>query len=560
MIVLVSRAGRLQSRVRLEPGRHWIGSGADCTIRILGQGIGSHHASLQILADQVVQLVDLGCRLGTRVNGERVVTAGPLGGADHFSIGDFELRLQVAVPASAPAALAATAASPPSQPATRAALTEAGGVALNATVVEAAQRIHAQLLRELDLRRRDVATMSDTELRVVTEALLRPIVAAEAPEPGLDQELLLRLVIDEALGLGPLESLLADDSIREIMINAHDDIFVERDGVLERVATRFSGESALRGIVERIVAPLGRRLDDAAPMVDARLPDGSRVNAIIPPLAIRGTSVTIRRFGTRRLTASDLLQSGALDARMLEFLRICVLCRRNLLVCGGTGSGKTTLLNVLSSLIPRSERVVTIEDSAELAFDHPNLVALETRPRNIEGRGEVTIRDLVRNALRMRPDRIVIGECRGGETLDMLQAMNTGHDGSLSTVHANSPRELLSRLEVMVLMSGVELPIAAIREQIAASVHIVVHQARFATGARRITRITEITGIAAGTIQTQDIFRYVPGPAGAAAAVTGHFTGCGHRPQFFDRDSGAASGLHAEFFNEHDAAARGAMT
>jgi pilus assembly protein CpaF len=426
--------------------------------------------------------------------------------------------------------------------------------------LDAARRIHARLLRELDLRRRDVASMNDAELRLLTEALLRPIVIAESAGLGLDHDLLLRLVIDEALGLGPLEELLADDSIHEIMINAHDEIFVERYGVLQRVATRFSGESALRGIVERIVAPLGRRIDDAAPMVDARLPDGSRVNAIIPPLAIRGTAVTIRRFGARRLTAGDLLQLGALDRPMLDFLRYSVLQRRNTIVCGGTGSGKTTLLNVLSSLIPRNERVVTIEDSAELAFDHPNIVALETRPRNLEGRGEVTIRDLVRNALRMRPDRIVVGECRGGETLDMLQAMNTGHDGSLSTVHANSPRELLSRLEVMVLMSGVELPVAAIREQISASVHLIVHQARLSGGARRIMRITEVTGMTAGVIQTQDIFRYVPGVAGGeATAGRGHFTGCGHRPQFLDLTSAASAEFHPDFFCDREPGSEGAL-
>ena len=284
-------------------------------------------------------------------------------------------------------------------------------------------------------------------------------------------------------------------------------------------------------------------------MVDARLPDGSRVNVVIPPIALAGTALTIRRFGRRRLGASDLLQGGALDSRMLEFLGVCVTQRRNLLVSGGTGSGKTTLLNVLSSLIPREERVVTIEDSAELAFDHPNLVALETRVRNIEGRGEVTVRDLVRNALRMRPDRIVVGECRGGETLDMLQAMNTGHDGSLTTVHANSPRELLSRLEVMVLTSGVELPIAAVREQIAASIHVIVHQARFACGARRITHVTEVTGVTAGTIQLQDLFRFEPARDGGSGAG-GRHVACGHVPQFYESLVRAGHVLDLGLFRE----------
>jgi pilus assembly protein CpaF len=391
--------------------------------------------------------------------------------------------------------------------------------------MEAAHRVHRQLLRQLDLRRRDVAAMDDAALRALATELLWPTAMEEGGRVGIDATQLHRFVLDEALGLGPLEALLADDEVREIMVNGPEQIFVESGGRLQPTDARFSSEAALRGIVERIVTPIGRRVDEASPMVDARLPDGSRVNIVVPPLALRGTALTIRRFGRQRFGAAQLLERGTLDEPMIEFLRSCVLLRRNMLVSGGTGSGKTTLLNVLSGLIPRHERVVTIEDSAELAFDHPNLVALETRPRNIEGRGEVTVRDLVRNALRMRPDRLVIGECRGGETLDMLQAMNTGHDGSLSTVHANSPRELLSRLEVMVLMSGVELPITAIREQIASSVHVVVHQARFACGTRRITHITEVTGVAAGVVQTQDIFRHTVGRG---------FHATGHVPQFIE--------------------------
>ncbi len=519
--------------LQIAPGLHWIGRGAECSVQISGTGVGVKHARLDVAEDGKFGLVDLGCPAGTRVNGERVVTAGPLGERDVVTCGDTEIRvlvgtlskeqrLRVGITPGADMAAepGAVAESRPQHEVQR--------------LLEAARRLHERLLSELDLRRQDVASMADEALRELATRILEPLVDAEAAGAGIASDELLRLVLDEALGLGPLESLLADESIREVMVNGADTIFVERGGRLERSVTRFSGEIALRGIVERIVSPLGRRIDDASPMVDARLPDGSRVNVVIPPLAVHGTAVTIRRFGRRRITADDLLRLGSLDASMLHFLEICVRSRRNVLVCGGTGSGKTTLLNVLSSLIPASERVVTIEDSAELAFDHPNLVALETRPRNIEGRGEVTIRDLVRNALRMRPDRIVIGECRGGETLDMLQAMNTGHDGSLSTVHANSPRELLSRIEVMVLMSGVELPVAAIREQIASSVHLVVHQARYANGSRRITRITEITGVVAGTIQMQDIFRFMPGAADRAGEGNGHFEACGHVPQFYE--------------------------
>jgi pilus assembly protein CpaF len=291
----------------------------------------------------------------------------------------------------------------------------------------------------------------------------------------------------------------------------------------------------LRGIVERIVTPVGRRVDEAAPMVDARLPDGSRVNVVIPPIAVGGTAVTIRRFGRRRLGAADLLAGGALDARMLEFLRMCVAHRRNLLVSGGTGSGKTTLLNILSSLIPREERVVTIEDSAELAFDHPNLVSLETRTRNIEGRGEVSIRDLVRNALRMRPDRIVVGECRGGESLDMLQAMNTGHDGSMTTIHANSARDGISRLENMVAMAGIEMPLKAVRAQIASAVNLIVQASRLQDGSRRMTSITEITGMEGEVISMQEVFRYERIGMAFDGKIIGRFNATGVRSHYSDR-------------------------
>ena len=439
-----------------------------------------------------------------------------LGGDDVLRVGDIEFTVHLMTPSQGEP-LPAADWQPRSLP-------RVGGP-LPGAFMEAAHRVHRQLLRQLDLRRRDVAAMDDGALRALATELLWPTAMEEGGRAGIDATQLHRFVLDEALGLGPLEALLADDEVREIMVNGPERIFVESGGRLQPTDARFSSEAALRGIVERIVTPIGRRVDEASPMVDARLPDGSRVNIVVPPLALRGTALTIRRFGRQRFGAAQLLERGTLDEPMIEFLRSCVLLRRNMLVSGGTGSGKTTLLNVLSGLVPRHERVVTIEDSAELAFDHPNLVALETRPRNIEGRGEVTVRDLVRNALRMRPDRLVIGECRGGETLDMLQAMNTGHDGSLSTVHANSPRELLSRLEVMVLMSGVELPIAAIREQIASSVHVVVHQARFACGTRRITHITEVTGVAAGVVQTQDIFRHTVGRG---------FHATGHVPQFIE--------------------------
>jgi pilus assembly protein CpaF len=547
MYLRVARKSRGVEMLNVKPGRYWIGSGSDCLVQLDGPGVGSRHARLDLAENGKHGLVDLGSPAGTRVNGERVVTAGSLGERDLISIDEVEIRILQGAVSPGPAALA---------PIGSAAAATAGEVIAPSTTASpaallAARRLHDRLISELDLRRQDVASMSDMALREVATLILEPLVEAEAADAGLAAPALLRSVLDEALGLGPLESLLADDDVREIMVNGASTIFVERAGRLERATLSFSGELALRGVVERIVSPLGRRIDDASPMVDARLPDGSRVNVVIPPLAVHGTCVTIRRFGRQRITAEDLVRHGSLDARMLEFLAVCVRDRRNVLVSGGTGSGKTTLLNVLSSLIPARERVITIEDAAELAFRHPNLVSLETRPRNIEGRGEISIRDLVRNALRMRPDRIVVGECRGGETLDMLQAMNTGHDGSLSTVHANSPRELLSRLEVMVLMSGVELPISAIREQIAGSVHIVVHQARFPCGARRITRITEITGVVGDTIQMQDIFRFAAtaAPSSENDEVSGgRFIATGHVPQFYEYRARAGGSVDLSLF------------
>jgi pilus assembly protein CpaF len=532
--------------VPLKPGVHWLGCDPDCSIALTGAGIAPRHARLDLARDGKYGIVDLGGKGGTRVNGERVVTAGPLGRSDVLHVGECELRIVwdsvgSADPVNSPAEGGDSAIALPSE--------RVSAPMQSDRLLEVARILHRQLLTQLDLRRRDVASMSDAELRQLARSVLEPLVPAQAAEVGCSVEQLLEFVLHEALGLGPLEGLLADDDIREIMINGPGTLFVERRGKIERVTARFSGEAALRGIIERIVAPLGRRVDESSPMVDARLPDGSRVNVVLSPLAVHGTSVTIRRFGRERMTAQTLLNYDSLNEFMLKFLTICVEQRKNIIVSGGTGSGKTTLLNVLSSLIPRRERVVTIEDSAELSLDHPNLVALETRPANLEGRGEIAVRDLVRNALRMRPDRIVVGECRGGETLDMLQAMNTGHDGSMSTVHANSPRELLSRLEVMVLMSGVDLPITAIREQIAASVHVIVHQARFPCGARRITQITEVTGLVAGTIQTQDLFRYNSHGVGTDGRGAGEYQATGHMPQFYEALARSGHPLDLSLFN-----------
>ena len=392
------------------------------------------------------------------------------------------------------------------------------------------RRLHKALLEALDLRRRDILSVSDEVLRTEASEALAALLQNDSQLPtDLDREDLLRQVVDEAIGLGPLEPLLADRSVTEIMVNSHEEIFVERAGRLLRHDRTFSSEQAVQAVIDRIVAPLGRRIDESSPMVDARLRDGSRVNAVIPPIALRGPCLTIRKFPERRLEMQDLLQVGSLDPHMANFLRACVRSRKNILVSGGTGSGKTTLLNVLSNCIPDGERIITIEDAAELRLNHVHLVALEARPANAEGKGRVEIRELVRNALRMRPDRIIVGECRGAEAFDMLSAMNTGHEGSLTTLHANSPRDALARLETMILMAGMDLPLAAIREHIASAVDFIVQQARLSSGHRLVTAIVEVTGMESGRIQTQELFRYRGG------AVAG-FEGCGVLPECFGAD------------------------
>jgi len=389
-------------------------------------------------------------------------------------------------------------------------------------------QLHARLLQALDLRRKDVSQMTDSALRLEAAAILERILAENLALPAdIDRERLKQSVLDEAIGLGPLEPLLADPAITEIMVNRYDELYIEKAGRLIRYNGAFSSEKSVLGVIERIVTPLGRRVDESSPMVDARLPDGSRVNAIIPPVALRGASLTIRRFPQFRPNMQDLLRLGSLDIAMQQFLTLCIRHRKNLIVSGGTGSGKTTLLNILSNCIPEHERIITIEDAAELRLNHNHLVSLEARPANLEGKGQVLIRDLVRNALRMRPDRIVVGECRGGEAFDMLAAMNTGHEGSLTTLHANTPRDALARLETMILMAGMDLPLAAVREHIAGSIHFVVQQSRLACGRRVITSITEICGLESGVIKSQEIFRFERKGAGA-------FIGLGIAPDCFD--------------------------
>jgi pilus assembly protein CpaF len=370
------------------------------------------------------------------------------------------------------------------------------------------RNVHDALLETLGPKLYD-ANLNERELEQrVTETLQTVLDRDQTPMTAADRQRVALEVADEILGYGPLEPYLRDPEVSEIMVNGHDQVYVERIGRLYPVAASFADESHLRRTIDKIVARVGRRVDEASPMVDARLPDGSRVNAVVPPLAIDGSVLTIRKFAADPYLVSDLIGFGTLTAPTAEFLRACVRGRLNVLISGGTGSGKTTTLNVLSSFIPDDERIITIEDAAELQLRQQHVLRLESRPPNLEGRGAITIRELVRNALRMRPDRIIIGEVRDGAALDMLQAMNTGHDGSITTVHSNGPRDALARLETMVLMGGVELPQRAIREQMASAINLIVHQARLKDGTRRITHITEVSGMEGDIITLQDVYLF----------------------------------------------------
>jgi pilus assembly protein CpaF len=405
----------------------------------------------------------------------------------------------------------------------------------NEALVELKARVHEELIHELDPEQLvgDVGFLSPAR-RAVEQAAEEAITVAD---PTLGRQDRLRLaseIADEVLGFGPIEPLLRDPTITEVMVNAWDKVYFERNGIIHRADTTFRDDTHVLNIIDKILRPVSRRLDDSSPMVDARLPDGSRVNAVIPPLAVHGPSLTIRKFSRELLAADDLVRLGTLGQATLDFLGACVRSRGNILVSGGTGTGKTTLLNLLSTYIPVQERIVTIEDPAELQVKHEDWVSLETRPPNIEGKGQVVQRDLVKNALRMRPDRIIVGECRGGEAFDMLQAMNTGHDGSLTTIHANSPRDALSRIENMVLMA-VELPISAIREQIASGINLLVHLTRMQDGSRRVTHVTEIVGMQGSVVSMHDIFEFQGRGVDSEGKVLGQLQPTGLRPHFLDR-------------------------
>lgn len=503
-----------------------IGRDPACDVVLPSWRIARQHASLLERAG-AVYIQDHGSLTGVHLNGKRVYDDGPLRQGDVLGLGGFKLRItgfgqqvpdekalqnQLSSPEAGQGEAYALAEPGLSVPRDSRLLPERSEVQVSNSELfrQEQQRLHHALLSALELERRDLSRVTDMQLQQEAFDCLGRLIQEQCAVPEEERARLQASVCAEAVGLGPLEPLLADSSVSEIMVNRYDRVFVEQAGRLKAHPLEFSSESALRAVIDRILAPLGRRLDISSPAVDGRLADGSRFHAVLSPIAVKGTCVTIRKFPKRRLGLEDLLQAGSLSQEMADFLQQAVRRRCNILVSGGTGTGKTTLLNVLSTCIDAGERLVTLEDAAELQLQHSNWVALESRPANAEGQGQVDIRSLLRQALRMRPDRIVVGECRGAEAFDMLSAMNTGHEGSMGTLHANTPRDALSRLEGMVLMAGLDLPLLVVREHIARALHIIVQLGRLPDGKRLVHEIVEVTGIEAQRIQLQTLYSYGP--------------------------------------------------
>ena len=518
-IAVKTSAGVDESRLCVE-GVLVIGRDPEAGLCLDGRLVSRRHALVRI--DGGALRVEDQSRNGTMVGGRRLHRAtvvAPFG--TELGVGEFTVTIQPServVDAPNEAAVPSESRPP-----------EAG--------VELRREIHRRLIENLDLSTLDPTKLDDPSLRPrVMSALGRIVEQLDSRLPSaVDRSQLVGELADEALGLGPLEHFLSDPAISEIMVVDPSTIYVERNGRIERTGVRFTDDERVRAVIERIVTPLGRRIDESSPLVDARLSSGARVNVVIRPLAVRGSCITIRKFSSAPLTLARLCELGSLSPQMGRFLTRSVVARKNIVVSGGTGSGKTTLLNVLSAAIPETERIVTIEDAAELRLSQPHVVSLETRPANLEGQGEYRPRDLVKNAMRMRPDRIVVGECRGGEALDMLQAMNTGHDGSLTTLHANSAEEAIGRLETLALMADVDLPVRAIREQIASSLHLIVHQQRYADGSRKVRAVTEVVGMAPdGLVSLCPVFRYEATGTDPQGATQGEFRATGYLPSYLD--------------------------
>jgi pilus assembly protein CpaF len=521
-----------------------IGRNDACDIVLQARTVSRQHARLQC-AGGFVFLEDVGSSAGTKVNGVVIKERLLISPGDVAVIGDFTLTFmdenalaKPAEPVKPAAPQKSVEKARPSQSAVPDFIKEFKELEVLYTdeVMNIKNKIHTYVLEKLNLPETALKEIANEEMQAKLEVCLDETMRDlwhELPS-DIPHDILRQAMIDELVGFGPITPLLRSKLVTEVMVNGPNRVFVESKGRLYETGVRFFNAHHLIAIIQRIVEPLGRHVDAASPMVDARLPDGSRVNAIIPPLALDGASVTIRKFADKKLTTDDLIEFGSLTKEMALFLEEAVRSRQNILVSGGTGSGKTTLLNILSQFIPSGERVVTVEDSAELKLSHRNIVRLEARPANIEGQGRVTIRDLVINTLRMRPDRIIVGECRGAEALDMLQAMNTGHDGSLTTCHANNPRDALARLENMVMMAGFELPSTAIREQIASAVNLIVQQTRMPDGSRKVVKITEVAGREGATILLQDIFSYEQEGFDSEGKVRGVHVPTGNIPHFVE--------------------------
>lgn len=535
LIVRDVKNGRVKE-IELTKRRFTIGKSDWNDLVLPRDGVSREHCVV-FLRSNSYHLRDLGSRTGTLLEGEPVKGDVQLDDGARFELAGFEVKFRAAdARASKKSALVSGDGKVGGLSGLRSGADRSGGSGTTDDLRAVKGECHKLLLESKELKRVDFDTMADEQARQMTERVLVRIIKdleSENKLRGVDRRALLKQVLNEALGLGPLEGLLKDDDISEIMVNAWDKIFVERRGAGMQLAdVQFTNNEQVIHVIRRICAPLGRRINEQTPLVDGRLADGSRVNAVIPPLAVSGPSLTIRKFPKDRLGVDDLVKFGSLTKEMGQLLELAVRERLNMVISGGTGSGKTTLLNVISSFIRESDRIVTVEDVSELKLPQTHVVTLESRPPNLEGEGAITIRDLVKNCLRMRPDRIVVGECRGGEALDMLQAMNTGHDGSLTTVHSNSPRDCIARLETLVLFSGTDLPSRAIREQIASAVHVIVQQTRLHDGSRKVTYITEVTGMESGVVTMQDIFKYVEKGFDKKGKVIGYHEATGNIPKF----------------------------
>ena len=523
----------------LSDGNYIVGRGSASRIVLAYADVSERHALIAIRNERAT-VEDLKSANGTYVNGRQIDCRTILSDDSIVQVGGTVMRItrtkESAQKEPEAAKSAVAAVKPPVPPVPQAQVPKTDPQATMRRKIR--EQIQDELIVRMDLKRLTASGVDreglERQAREKIDEIVSEVIKSGKLPRSIDPERIKKEVFDEALRLGPLEELLDDPTVSEIMVNGPHQVYVERGGRLQLTDLQFADDASVSAIIERIVAPLGRRIDESQPYVDARLKDGSRVNAIIPPLSLSGPSITIRKFSKKTLTVEDFIRFGTWDANAAAFMEVCVKLRKNIIVAGGTGSGKTTLLNLLSSFIPETERIVTVEDAAELKLVQPHVVRLEARPPNVEGKGAVTIRDLVKNCLRMRPDRIIVGECRSGEALDMLQAMNTGHDGSLTTVHANSPRDVVSRLETMVLMSGMELPSRAIREQIASAVDIIIHESRLADGSRKVTAITEVSGMEGQNIVMQDLFTFRQSGVDENGKITGEFKPTGAMPTFFD--------------------------